>query len=89
MVQFFVRGFGQYYQKLVIATKLDIENNLLEAAMRAGGHKTKKAAVTQALIEYVQKRNQASVVDLFGTIDFDDDYDYKSERSRDSNRRSS
>ena len=57
--------------------------------MRAGEHKTKKAAVTQALIEYVQKRNQASVVDLFGTIDFDDDYDYKSERSRDSNRRSS
>ena len=68
MVQFFVRGFGQYYQKLVIATKLDIENNLLEAAMRAGEHKTKKAAVTQALIEYVQKRNQASVVDLLSLI---------------------
>ena len=50
-----------------MATNLDIESNLLEAAMRAGGHKTKKAAVTQALMEYVQKRNQASVVDLFGT----------------------
>jgi len=36
-----------------MATSLDIESNLLEAAMRAGGHKTKKAAVTQALIEYV------------------------------------
>ena len=72
-----------------MATNLDIENSLLEAAMRAGGHKTKKAAVTQALMEYVQKRNQASVVDLFGTIDFDDDYDYKGERSRDSKRRSS
>ena len=72
-----------------MATNLDIENSLLEAAMRTGGHKTKKAAVTQALIEYVQKRNQDSVVDLFGTIDFDDSYYYKSERSRDSKRHSS
>ena len=39
-----------------MAINLDIENSLLEATMRAGGHKTKKAAVTQALIEYVQKR---------------------------------
>ena len=60
-----------------MATNLDIENSLLEAAMRAGGHKTKKAAVTQALMEHVLKRNQASVVDLFETIDFDDSYDYK------------
>ena len=63
-----------------MATNLDIENDLLEAAMRAGGHKTKKAAVTQALMEYVQKRNQASVVELFGTIEFDEAYDYKRER---------
>ncbi len=72
-----------------MATNLDIENDLLEAAMRAGGHKTKKAAVTQALMEYVRKRDQASVVDLFGTIDFDEEYDYKRERFRDSKRRSS
>ena len=72
-----------------MATNLDIENDLLEAAMRAGGHKTKKAAVTQALMEYVRKRDQASVVELFGTIDFHEDYDYKRERSRDSNQRSS
>ena len=71
-----------------MATNLDIENDLLEAAMRAGGHKTKKAAVTHALMEYVQKRDQASVVELFGTIDFDEDYDYNHERSRDSNRHS-
>lgn len=71
-----------------MATNLDIENDLLEAAMRAGGHKTKKAAVTHALLEYVRKRDQASIVELFGTIDFDDDYDYKRERSRDSKRRS-
>lgn len=71
-----------------MATNLDIEIELLEAAMIAGGHKTKKAAVTQALLEYVQKRNQASIVDLFGTIPFDDDYNYKEERNRDSKRRS-
>ena len=72
-----------------MATNLDIEPDLLEAAMRAGGHKTKKAAVTQALVEYIRKRDQASIVELFGTIDFDDDYEYKRERARDSKRRSS
>ena len=57
--------------------------------MRTGGHKTKRAAVTQALLEYVRKRDQASVVELYGTIDFDDDQDYKRERSLVSKRRSS
>ena len=71
-----------------MATNLDIENELLEADMHAGGHKTKKAAVTEALIEYIQKRDQASIIELFGTIPFDDDYNHKDERKRDSKRRS-
>ena len=71
-----------------MATNLDIDHKLLDAAMQAGGHKTKKAAVTEALVEYIQKRDQASIVELFGTIPFDDDYDYKDERRKDTNRRS-
>jgi hypothetical protein len=72
-----------------MATNLDIDPELLTEAMQAGGHKTKKAAVTEALIEYIQKRNQAGIVELFGTIPFDEDYDYKKERNRDTRRRSS
>ena len=43
--------------------------------------KTKKAAVTQALQEYIQKRQQLKALELFGTIDYDPSYDYKAQRS--------
>ena len=69
-----------------MATNLNIEKNLLEAAMRAGGHKTKKAAVTQALMEYIQKKNQAGIVELFGTVEFDESYDYKQARESEKKR---
>jgi len=36
--------------------------------------------VTEALQEYIQRRQQAKIVDLFGTIDFDPKYDYKKQR---------
>lgn len=53
-----------------IATNLAIDNDLLEEALRIGGHRTKKATVTEALQEYVQRRKQAEIIELFGTIDF-------------------
>ena len=65
-----------------MATNLDISQHLLEEAVRLGGHKTKKAAVTEALQEYIRLRKQAKVVALFGTIDYDPDYDYKKNRNR-------
>ena len=48
-----------------------------------GKRKTKKATVTEALEEYVRRRKQKHVLDLFGTIDYDEDYDYKEQRKRD------
>jgi hypothetical protein len=65
-----------------MATNLALDNSLIEEARRVGGHRTKKAAVTAALEEYVQRRKQLRIVDLFGTIDFDPRYDYKAERER-------
>ncbi|MGH8771757.1 MAG: type II toxin-antitoxin system VapB family antitoxin [Burkholderiales bacterium] len=47
-----------------------------------GGHRTKKATVNEALQEYIQRRRQARVLKLFGTIDFDPAYDYKKQRRR-------
>jgi len=61
-------------------TNLAIDDNLLEAAKRIGKHKTKKAVVTEALEEYIQRRKQLQVTELFGTIDYDADYDYKAQR---------
>lgn len=51
--------------------------------MELGGMKTKRQAVNEALLEYVKRREQLKVLDLFGTVDFDRDYDYKAQRSKD------
>ncbi len=65
-----------------MATNLAIDNSLLKEAQLIGNHKTKKETVTKALEEYIRRRKQLEVLDLFGTIDYDDDYDYKKGRSR-------
>ena len=65
-----------------MATNLALDNRLLEEAVRIGGKATKKAAVTEALEEYIARRKQAAIIDLFGTIDFDPAHDYKAQRKR-------
>jgi Arc/MetJ family transcription regulator len=63
-----------------MATNLAIDDRLIEQARKAGGHRTKKATVTEALEEYIQRRKQAKIVRLFGKIEFETDYDYKEQR---------
>jgi Arc/MetJ family transcription regulator len=65
-----------------MATNLAIDDRLLDEALRAGGQRTKKATVTQALEEYVQRRKQARILELFGKVDFDPKYDHKQQRRR-------
>lgn len=67
---------------LHMATNLAIDDLLLEEALRIGGLRTKKDTVTQALEEYVERRKQARLLDLFGKVDFDPKYDYKRQRRR-------
>ena len=63
-----------------MATNLNLDDKLIERARKLGGHRTKKEAVTKALEEYVQWLRQKAIVSDFGTIDYDDDYDYKKQR---------
>lgn len=63
-------------------TNLAIDDRLIEEARKIGEHKTKKEAVTAALEEYVRRRKQRRVIELFGTIDYDPAYDYKAARWR-------
>jgi Arc/MetJ family transcription regulator len=63
-------------------TNLALDDRLIEEARRAGGHKTKKEAVTAALDEYVKLRKQCRILEAFGTFDFDPSYDYKADRHR-------
>ena len=65
-----------------MATNLAIDDRLLEEALKVGGHRTKKATVTEALEEYIRRRRQARIVELFGTIDFAEDFDPKKQRRR-------
>ncbi len=67
---------------LHMATNLAIDPDLLERAVAVSGERTKTAAVTQALKEFVARREQRRLLDLFGCLDWDPDYDYKAERSR-------
>lgn len=57
-------------------------DRLIEEARRLGGHKTNREAVTAALEEYIQRRRQRRILEAFGTIEFDPEYDYKAERRR-------
>jgi Arc/MetJ family transcription regulator len=63
-----------------MATNLAIDDRLIEEARRIGGHRTKKAAVTEALEEYVQRRHQMKILRLFGQVEYDPGYDYKEQR---------
>ena len=60
---------------------MSIDPELLNKASEVSGVKTKKAAVTQVLVEFIAKRERTRVKELFGQLDRDSDYDYKKERS--------
>ena len=65
-----------------MATNLSIDPKLLDRALEVSGENTKKAAVTIALKEFIARREQKRLLELFGSLDWDPDYDYKAERSR-------
>jgi Arc/MetJ family transcription regulator len=67
---------------VAVPTNLEIDDKLLAKAQKAGGHKTKKATVNDALAEYIQHREQREVTKLFGTVVFEPAYDYKVERAK-------
>ena len=67
---------------LHMATNLAIDPELLERALEVSGEKTKKAAVTKALREFIARREQRRLVELFGSLEWDPSFDYKAGRSR-------
>ncbi len=65
-----------------MATNLAIDDKLLILAQGIAGIKTKKDTVNLALKEFIQRRKQEEIIDIFGKIDFAEDYDYKQMRNR-------
>jgi Arc/MetJ family transcription regulator len=69
--------------ELHMATNLSIDPELIERALKVSGERTKKAAVTKALQEFIARRRQKRLLDLMGKLEWDSSYDYKAERRRD------
>lgn len=65
-----------------MATNLSLDPALLERALEVSGEKTKKAAVTRALEEFIARRKQKRLLDLMRKLEWDESFDYKAERSR-------
>lgn len=65
-----------------MATNLALDDRLIEEAVRVGGHKSKKAAVTAALTEYVRSRRRQRILRWRGQVEYFDNYDYKALRRR-------
>ncbi|MGB3691219.1 MAG: type II toxin-antitoxin system VapB family antitoxin [Spirulinaceae cyanobacterium] len=63
-------------------TNLKINEKLLREALALSNHVTGNSLVEEALREYIQRRKRLKVLDLFGTIDYDEDYDYKQQRQK-------
>ena len=64
-----------------MVNNLQIDDRLISRAMKVGGHRTKKAAVTEALTEYIRHLEQEDILPLFGVMEYDPGYDYKERRS--------
>jgi Arc/MetJ family transcription regulator len=65
-----------------MATNLSLDPDLLDRVLEVSGERTKKAAVTRALEEFVARRGQKRLVELMGKLEWDRSFDYKAERSR-------
>ncbi|TAK69815.1 MAG: type II toxin-antitoxin system VapB family antitoxin [Betaproteobacteria bacterium] len=65
-----------------MATNLSLDPRLIERAVEVSGERTKKAAVTRALEEFIARRGQKRLVELMGKLEWDKSFDYKTERSR-------
>lgn len=65
-----------------MATNLALDPDLLDRAFKVSGEPTKRAAVTRALQEFIARREQRKVAELFGKLEWDSSYDHKAERSR-------
>jgi len=65
-----------------MATNLSIDPELIDRALQVSGERTKKAAVTKALQEFIARRQQKGLLDLMSKLEWDAAFDYKAERTR-------
>ena len=65
-----------------MTTQIKISENIVKRVMRNSNLKDKNRAVENALEDYLRIKERSKILDLFGTIDFREGYNYKSMRNR-------
>ena len=63
-----------------MTTSLNINEALLNEALALDNQVNIDSLVETALREYIQRRKRLKVLDLFGTIEYDEGYNYKQQR---------
>lgn len=63
-----------------MVTPLQIDQTLLQEALALSNHPTETALIEAALREYIQRRKQLKILELFGTIDYEEEYNHKQQR---------
>ena len=77
-----MQNYNKKERMTAMATNLAIDNELLDTALKVGGLKSKKETVNQALREFIKRRKTSDIIEIFGKVDYDADYDYKEERQK-------
>lgn len=62
---------------------IPIDDKLLDEVVALGHFSSKKEAVNVALSDWLQKYRAKELTNMFGTVEYDEHYDYKAERQRD------
>ena len=63
-----------------MVTPFQIDQTLLQEALALSNHPTATTLIEAALREYIQRRKQLKILELFGTIDYEEGYNYKQQR---------
>ena len=77
---------GAFYrpheQAVTLRLDIDVELALIQEAIKLSHHSTEKDVVREALEEYVERRKRLKILDVFGCIEYEEDYDYKQQRQQ-------
>jgi hypothetical protein len=60
---------------------LNLNDDLLQETMKLSPDMTIETAIENALQTYLKQQKRMKIIALFGTIDYDPDYDYKQQRA--------
>ena len=61
---------------------INVDEKLLREALALSDNLTVNLLIEAALLEYIQRRQQLKILELFGTIDYEENYNYKQQRQK-------